>query len=320
MPRDPDRTRDELSEEADRVIPSADPASPNGLPPQTVGYNDIDLSRWKEYDQIETGSLWLMSSRARGEGHQLEYHGNYIPQIATQTFLRYSKAGEVILDLFLGCGTSAIEALRLKRRCIGVELKPELVEHVGVKLAGAVAAGDLRLLIGDSTQERLRDAVRAEMRSTWGREHADLLVLHPPYADIIRFSDHPADLSNKGTTEEFLAAFTEAARHGYDLLAPGRFGIVVIGDKYAGGELIPLGFYCLQAMNAAGFRTKSIVVKNIEGNEVGKGKANNLWRYRALRGGFYIFKHEYVLICQKPKRAGGRRDLRLPVSEGEPGA
>jgi 16S rRNA G966 N2-methylase RsmD len=316
MPGDPDKTKDRLLEDTDRETSSSDGSSPNGREPQTVGYNDIDLSRWREYDQIETGSLWLINSRARGDGHQLEYHGNYVPQIATQTFLRYSKEGEVILDLFLGCGTSAIEALRLKRRCIGVELKPELVEHVAGKLAADLSAGALRLLAGDSTQEPVRDAVRAEMRSAWGQEHADLLVLHPPYADIIRFSNHPADLSNKETTEEFLAAFSAVARHGYDLLAPGRFAVVIIGDKYAGGELIPLGFYCLQAMNTAGFRTKSIVVKNIEGNEVGKGKANNLWRYRALRGGFYIFKHEYVLIFQKPGRSGGRRNLPLPAADG----
>jgi hypothetical protein len=82
---------------------------------------------------------------------------------------------------------------------------------------------------------------------------------------------------------------------------------VIIGDKYAGGELIPLGFHCLHAMNTVGFRTKSIVVKNIEGNEVGKGRTNNLWRYRALRGGFYIFKHEYVLIFQKPKKSSVER-------------
>ena len=44
----------------------------------------------------------MMPSRARGEGHQLDYHGNFIPQIATQTFLRYSKEGEIILDLFWG--------------------------------------------------------------------------------------------------------------------------------------------------------------------------------------------------------------------------
>src|SRR5205807_6470616 len=222
------------------------------------------------YPDILTDSLWIMPARARGEGHQLEYHGNYIPQIATQTFLRYSKAGDVVLDLFLGCGTSAIEAVRLKRRCIGVELKSELVDYVSNRLSDAVRTGEVRLLVGDSTKDETRDVVRAEMQSAWGRNQADLLVLHPPYGDIIKFSDDPADLSNKGSTEEFLSAFSQVARHGYDLLSPGRFAIVVIGDKYSSSELVPLGFYCLQAMNSVGFRTKSIIVKNIEGNEVGK--------------------------------------------------
>ena len=33
--------------------------------------------------------------------------------------------------------------------------------------------------------------------------------------------------------------------------------------------------------------------------EKAKGKDANLWRYRALAGGFYIFKHEYVMVFQK---------------------
>jgi DNA modification methylase len=276
---------------------------PDDSPPDTVGYNDIDLSRWKDYSHIETDSLWIMGSRERGNGHQLEYHGNFIPQIATQTFLRYSREGDVILDLFLGCGTSAIEAIRLKRRCIGVELKADLVDHVARKLPEAVRSGELQLLAGDSTQPETREAVRSAMLSAWSRPQADLLMLHPPYADIIKFSDDPADLSNKETTEAFLASFRAVAAHGYDLLAPGRFAVVIIGDKYSSSELVPLGFYCLQVMNDVGFRTKSIVVKNIEGNEVGKGRTSNLWRYRALKGGFYIFKHEYVLVFQKPRRA-----------------
>ncbi len=55
----------------------------------------------------------------------------------------------------------------------------------------------------------------------------------------------------------------------------------------------------MQKMNEIGFKTKSIIVKNIEGNEIGKGKTGNLWRYRALAGGFYIFKHEYIIIFEK---------------------
>lgn len=268
--------------------------------PLTTGYNDIDLRRWKEYPHIETGSLWLIPSRAKGDGHALEYHGNFVPQIATQSYLRFTREGEVILDLFLGSGTAAIEAVRLNRRCLGVELQPHLVRQVEEKLGDAIAAGHVRLLAGDSGATETRDRVRDTLTAIWGKPEVDLLVLHPPYADIIRFSDDPADLSNAPSTEAFLAAFTQVARNGYDLLAPGRFAIVVIGDKYAGSELVPLGFLCLQAMNAVGFRTKSIIVKNIEGNEVGKGRGSNLWRYRALKSGFYLFKHEYVLILQKP--------------------
>ena len=40
--------------------------------------------------------------------------------------------------------------------------------------------------------------------------------------------------------------------------------------------------------------------KDMQGNERAKGKTANLWRYRALAGGFYIFKHEYVMVFQKP--------------------
>jgi hypothetical protein len=55
----------------------------------------------------------------------------------------------------------------------------------------------------------------------------------------------------------------------------------------------------MERMQRCGFMLKSIIVKNIEGNEKAKGKQANLWRYRALYGGFYIFKHEYVMIFQK---------------------
>lgn len=262
-----------------------------------AAYNDLDLTRWKEYEDVWTDSLWLIPSRARGGGHKLEYHGNFVPQIATQTFRRFSRKDEVVLDLFHGSGTSAVEALRLGRRCIGVELKPELVEHVRDRLSGS--EDRVALICGDSATPETADAVRQALQA-WDREYADLVMLHPPYADIIRFSDRPECLSNADSTQAFVDGFRAVAEQAYALLRPGRFAVLVIGDKYADGALVPLGFECMRVMNEVGFRTRSLVVKNIEGNEVGKGRTANLWRYRALRGGFYVFKHEYVIICDKP--------------------
>ena len=83
------------------------------------------------------------------------------------------------------------------------------------------------------------------------------------------------------------------------MLEKGRFAALIIGDKYANSQHIPLGFECMARMNKVGFITKSIIIKDIQGNERAKGKTANLWRYRALAGGFYIFKHEYVMLFQK---------------------
>jgi len=268
--------------------------------PKQKPWSDIDLNHWRDYPDIKTDSLWLYDNRASGDGHQLDYHGNYIPQIATQLLTRYSKQGEIVLDMFLGSGTTAIEAARMDRRCIGIELKPELVEYVRGKIEPDQIDSRIRLLQGNSADPDIVERVQA-VCAEMDAEQAQLLILHPPYADIIRFSDKPADLSNAATVADFLDGFETVARHGFELLAPGRFAALIIGDKYERGELVPLGFQCMERMNRVGFKTKAIIVKNIEGNEKGKGKNANLWRYRALAGGYYIFKHEYIMVFFKPQ-------------------
>lgn len=265
---------------------------------KTKPYNDIDLNNWKAYGHVDTGTLWMFAARGKGNGHKFNYHGNYIPQIAEQLYSRYTKPDDAVLDLFLGSGTSAIEAVNLGRRCIGVELKPELASQVEgyIKSIGGKSLVDV--INGDSSSVLIKEKIKNSLEKI-GREKAQFLVLHPPYADIIKFSEKKEDLSNCETTEEFLEMFQKVAQNGYDLLQKGRYAALIIGDKYTKGELIPLGFYCMQKMNEIGFKTKSIIVKNIEGNEIGKGRTGNLWRYRALAGGFNIFKHEYIMIFEK---------------------
>jgi DNA modification methylase len=269
---------------------------------KVVPYNDLDAAQWRDYDHIETGSLWMFNGRERQNGHQLDYHGNCVPQILTQLLTRFTRQDDVVLDLFLGSGTSAIEAVNLGRRAIGVELKAELVEYVRGKLEEQGKSDSVQILQGDSTDGEWTGKAIERALQTFDRDKCQFLFLHPPYADIIRFSDSEKDLSNATTNEAFLDQFEQVCQLGYAMLEPGRFAAVVIGDKYTKGELIPLGFQCMDRMNRAGFKTKSIIVKNITGNEKAKGRMNNLWRYRALVGGFYIFKHEYVILFQKPRK------------------
>ena len=81
-------------------------------------------------------------------------------------------------------------------------------------------------------------------------------------------------------------------------LEKNRYCAVVIGDKYANSEIVPIGFYCMNLFLQKKLKLKAILVKNFE-NTKGKSNQNNIWRYRALSSDFYIFKHEYIFIFKK---------------------
>ena len=267
-------------------------------PIKTTSYNDINLKNWKDYPDVKTDTFWQFPTRLKTGGHTNEYHGNYIPQIAQQLYQRYTKKGDVILDMFFGSGTSGIEAINEGRRCIGVELKQELVDTVNKKFTEKQRVTDVNIICGDSASDAIIDKIQARL-DIMGEEKAQLLILHPPYDDIIKFSDKKEDLSNCESTEQFYDLFEKVAKNGYELLEKGRFAALIIGDSYKNSEVQPLGFECMQRMKNLGFKLKSIIVKDIQGNERAKGKTANLWRYRALAGGFSIFQHEYIFIFQK---------------------
>ena len=194
---------------------------------KTTKYSDINLNKWKEYGHVMTNSLWLFPSRLKEHGHSNDYHGNYIPQIAQQMYERYTKKGDVVLDMFFGSGTSGIEAINMERRCIGVELKQDLVDSVSNKFTPKQLVTDVNLVCSDSTSQDAVEKVKARLE-IMGEKKAQFLMLHPPYDDIIKFSDKKEDLSNCESTEEFYDMFEKVAKNGYDLLEKGRFACLII--------------------------------------------------------------------------------------------
>lgn len=124
------------------------------------------------------------------------------------------------------------------------------------------------------------------------------IIYHPPYWDIIKFSEQKKDLSNCPTLENFLEKLEKVIVDSIKILQKGRYCAIVIGDMFKDGQVIPLGFYCMQLFQKHKMKLKAILVKNF--NET-KGKQNQqaLWKYRALANNLYLFKHEYVFIFRK---------------------
>ena len=301
--------------------------------------NDLDLSNWQQYEDILTDSLWILDARDSSGAHQADYHGNFIPQIPNQLLRRFTKAGDIVLDPFVGSGTTAIEANRLGRRYIGVELSPAVARRAERRItqdrlslfdnpdddpgsncyriadykeryyfapasSPAKPLGNQSIIINNSSSPEVAGEIKTRLDSA-GESGIQFLIMHPPYHNIVQFSDHPSDLSNCRDVDHFLERFLEVYHNVASFLEPGRHLAIVIGDIYANGEWVPLQSLITSRLCAAGnLRLKSIIVKNMVNNRA-KRNQERLWRYRALANGFYIFKHEYIVLFQKMQSRGG---------------
>jgi DNA modification methylase len=262
--------------------------------------NDLDLSQWREYTDIITDSLWLIPERDRSGVHIADYHGNFVPQIPYQAMRRYTSRGDAVLDPFLGSGTTLIECRRLGRHGIGIELKPELAQQADARISAQNNPHDIttQVMTGDSCNPAGAQQLITQALNRIGAERSQLVILHPPYHSIIKFSDLSEDLSNCESVADFRQKFGQVLDVVIPFLDAGRFLVLVIGDMYAEAEWIPLSYFCMQEVLDRGCKLKSIVVKDMQNNRA-KRNLENIWRYRALAGGFYIFKHEYVMFFQK---------------------
>jgi len=262
---------------------------------KTNKVSDINLLRWKEYDDVITDSLWMLDKRDTSGAHLGWYWGNFIPQIPHQMMLRYTKKEDWVLDAFVGSGTTLIECRRLGRNGIGIELDPEVTKKARELVEKEKNKHNVttKVITDDS-----RTADIETILSQYSVKQVQLLIMHPPYYDIIKFSKGHSDLSQAGSVEEFLEMFGEVVDNATPFLEKGRYFALVIGDKYSKGEWIPLGFLCMNEVLKRGYSLKSIIVKNFEETRA-KRNQKELWRYRALVGGFYIFKHEYIMLFKK---------------------
>ena len=270
--------------------------------------NDLNLKNWKEYQDILTDSLWIIGELDKSGSHKGDYHVNFIPQIPNQLMRRFTKKGDVVLDTFLGSGTTLIECKRLGRNGVGIELLPQIAEMAKQRISQETLFDPndklfSTILVADSTKEATRKKVE-EVLKNHVKQNVQLIIMHPPYHDIIKFSNRPDDLSNAKSVSEFLRLFGDVVSNFLDLLERKHYLAVVIGDKYTNSEWVPLGFMVMQeVLNRGSLILKSILVKNIVNNRA-KRNQEHLWRYMALSGAFIFLDTNIFYYFKKDNYVG----------------
>jgi len=68
----------------------------------------------------------------------------------------------------------------------------------------------------------------------------DMVWYHPPYWDIVRYSESPHDLSSCRSFEEFEGKLNRSVERLFEAIKPGGILAILIGDKRRNGEYYPL--------------------------------------------------------------------------------
>ncbi|MGI5839763.1 MAG: TRM11 family SAM-dependent methyltransferase [bacterium] len=243
------------------------------------------IKKWEpEEFELEMNTVWSFPQRGDWATHDAKFRGNWSPYIPRNVILRYSQVGDMILDQFAGGGTTLVEAKLLNRNIIGVDVNDTALDRCREKCdferdnCGQVAIkrGDARKLdfISDSS--------------------IDLICTHPPYANIIQYSeDIPEDLS-RCNVKAFLNEMRPVAAESYRVLKEGKFCVVLMGDTRKKGHVVPMSFEVMKIFEEAGFKTKEIIIK-----EQHNCKATGYWKTNSVKYNFLLLAHEYLFVLRK---------------------
>ena len=162
--------------------------------------------------ELETNTVWSFPNRGKWATHDAKWRGNWSPYIPRNVIMRYSVEGDTVLDQFVGGGTTAVEAKLTKRNFIGVDINPIALERSTEKCSFECdSPSEITFMLGDARKLDLAD------------ESVDLVCTHPPYADIIQYSeDIDGDLSHL-KMKDFLCEMGKVADEAYRVLKKGKF-------------------------------------------------------------------------------------------------
>ncbi|RKD31959.1 DNA methyltransferase [Thermohalobacter berrensis] len=247
----------------------------------------LKVKEWKPKDfNLEATTVWSFPNRGKWATHSGKYRGNWSPYIPRNVILRYSQMDDVVLDQFLGSGTTLIETKLLKRKGIGIDINPDAIN---------LAKDNLRFRKNIEYHPKIYEG-DARKLDFIPDNSIDLICTHPPYANIIKYSQNiDGDLSQYDI-DEFLYEMKKVAKEAYRVLKKDKYCAILIGDTRRKKHMIPLGFNVMQIFLNTGFILKETIIK-----EQHNCRATGFWYKRSVKYNFLLIAHEYLFIFRKPK-------------------
>lgn len=182
----------------------------------------------------------------------------------------------------MGSGTTLVEAKLLNRNAIGVDINPQ---SVSISEANLDFPCDTNAKIFIKNGNALNLSFIKDNR-------IDFICTHPPYANIIKYSEKITGDLSLLDPNEFLFEMGIVAKESYRVLKNRKMCAVMMGDIRKYGEIILLGFRVMECFLQAGFKNKEIIIK-----EQHNCKSSSYWKVQ--HNNFLLLAHEYIFVFQK---------------------
>lgn len=265
----------------------------NGINECYILTNIIDTKRKVKIKKLqpenfeqECTTVWSFARRGNWATHNSKYRGNWAPEVVRNLIVRYSKENDYILDPMIGGGTTAIECKLLNRNLLALDINPNAIEITRNALK-------FESEFDSKIELRLNDSRELGMLKN---ESIDFVLNHPPYADIINYSEKqiPQDLSNIHDLEKFCDEMEKVASELHRVLKQNKFCAILIGDTRRNKMYQSLAFMVMQRFLRVGFALKEDIIKQQH-----NCKATGFWVNKSKEANFLLIMHEHLFVFQK---------------------
>lgn len=236
--------------------------------------------------ELECTTVWAFPRRGSWATHTSDWRGNWSPEVARNLILRYSKEGDILLDPMIGGGTTAIEAKILNRNIICSDVNDVALERTKKCLEFKVENKSWQKVL----KRDARDLEKAD------NESIDFILTHPPYVDIIKYSDGKIaeDLSNIHNIGIFADEIEKVAKELYRVLKKNKYCAILIGDTRRNKMYQPLAYKVMDKFLKSGFQLKEDIIKRQF-----NCKATGFWVQKSRESNFLLIMHEHLFVFQK---------------------
>lgn len=266
--------------------------------------NELNGSKWLLYSK----SVWddIITTSSEKTDHPAQFPISLVSRLLHI----FTKRNDLVLDPFLGSGTTLVACRALKRFGVGVELNPDYVKLTKSRLSFQTldAATEQLALCADSRHLLMLDELR-EFMGRVGKECIDFMVTSPPYWDVLhethkktvlprekqpsQYSELNDDLGNILNYGDFILSLKEIFKAVYKILCPERYCAVITMDIRKGNRIYPLHSDIVRIMNEIGFSYQDVIIWN-------RNREYNYLRPMGYPTTFIVNRiHEYISIFRK---------------------